>query len=63
MEAHLHTDEVIELLDAEYMDMEDMDDEPMCEESEDSLGVEMMRGKGKAANAGKTLYIFSAAVH
>ena len=41
MEGRLCTDEVIDLLDAEDMDMEDVDEEPMCEESDDSLGLEM----------------------
>ena len=41
MEGRLRTDEVIDLLDAEDMDMEDVDEEPMCEESDDSLGLEM----------------------
>ena len=43
MEDRLRTNEVIEMLYAEYpdMDVEDMDEEPMCEESDDSLGLEM----------------------
>ena len=44
MEDHLRTHDVIELLEAEDMKVDKYDDEldePMCEHSDDSLGVEL----------------------